>query len=126
MELKGKIVEIFDTQNVSSSFKKREFVVEYADNPSYPELISFQLIQDKCDILDNFKVNDEVVVAFNLKGRRWESPQGEIKYFNSLQAWRIQKESAQANVPSPNQAPDFPPPPAPDFGSDSNDDALPF
>ncbi|MDH5397044.1 MAG: DUF3127 domain-containing protein [Cyclobacteriaceae bacterium] len=89
MEIKGKIVELSDLQQVTDTFQKREFVVEYAENPSYPEFLKFETIQDRCSILSNVKVNDEVMVSFNLKGRKWTDRNGEVKYFNSLQAWRL-------------------------------------
>lgn len=94
MEISAKIIEIFETANVTDSFKKREFVVEYSENPSYPEYIKFELIQDKCELLNIYNIGDEVTVSFNLKGRKWTDPQGTIKYFNSLQAWRLDKKSA--------------------------------
>jgi len=90
MDLQGKILEIFETVQINDSFKKREFIVEYADNPNYPELIKFELTQDRCDLLNDFQVNQEVEVWFNIKGRKWTDPQGEDKYFNSLQAWKLQ------------------------------------
>ena len=90
MDIQGKILEIFDTQNVTDTFRKREFIVEYAENPQYPEFLKFELIQDKCTQLDEFSVGEDVTISFNLKGRKWTDPKGEIKYFNSLQAWRIQ------------------------------------
>jgi hypothetical protein len=93
MKIIGIIAEIKESQQVSESFKKRSFVVEYAENPQYPEYISFELIQDKCDLLDTFQVGQDVEVSFNLKGRKWINPEGEIKYFNSLQAWRIESSS---------------------------------
>lgn len=89
MEVKGKLIEKFDTTNVTATFKKREFVLEYAENPQYPEFIKFELIQDKCDQLDGFNAGQEINVAFNLKGRKWTDPQGSVKYFNSLQAWKL-------------------------------------
>lgn len=98
MEITGKILEKFDTVQVSNTFRKREFVVEYSENPQYPEYIKFEMIQDKCDILDAFEVGMEVIVHFNLKGRKWNSPQGEVKYFNSLQAWRLANKSDQPSA----------------------------
>lgn len=89
MEVKGKIEGIFETQTFGQSFDKREFVLEYAENPDYPEKIKFELIQDKCSELDKFSVGQEVTVHFNLKGREWINPKGEKVYFNSLQAWKI-------------------------------------
>jgi hypothetical protein len=77
-------------QQVSDRFKKREFVV--SDNsPSYPQTILFQLTQDRCSLLDSINVNDEITVHFQLKGREWKNPQGEIKFFNSLDAFKIDK-----------------------------------
>ncbi|MDN5217385.1 DUF3127 domain-containing protein [Fulvivirgaceae bacterium BMA12] len=97
MDIKGKLLEVFDTQNVTNTFRKREFILEYAENPQYPELLKFELIQEKCDLLDSFSAGQEVNVFFNLKGRKWTDPKGEVKYFNSLQAWRLQPaEEAQA------------------------------
>ncbi|MCM8540417.1 MAG: DUF3127 domain-containing protein [Lentisphaeraceae bacterium] len=120
MQINGKILEIFDTIQVSESFKKREFVVEYQEN-QYPEFIKFELVQDKCSFLDQFTANSEVTVDFNLKGRKWTNPQGEVKYFNSLQAWRItatQNEDQQV----PAQQGEMPPP---DFDTDLQEE-VPF
>ena len=101
MNLKGKLKEIFDTQQISDKFSKREFVVEYADNPQYPQYIKFELTQDKCDLIDQYKVGDEVDVQFNVRGRAWTNPQGVTQYFNTLQAWRLDVASAS----SPDAAP---------------------
>ena len=87
MQVKGKIVAIMPTQVVSEKFSKREFVVETPDQ--YPQQILFQLTQDKCSILDSLKVGQEVDVHLNLRGRSWQNPQGETKYFNTLEAWKI-------------------------------------
>jgi hypothetical protein len=98
MNLKGKLIEINETQLVSNTFEKREFVVEYAENPQYPEYIKLEAIQDKCALLDKFKVNQDVSVEFNLKGRKWTDAQGQTKYFNSLQAWKIEAIGVQSNA----------------------------
>ena len=131
MDVKGKLVEVYDTNKVSDKFQKREFVVEYAENPSYPEYIKFELIQDKCDLLDNFKVNQAIQVHFNLKGRKWSDPQGSIKYFNTLQAWKIQSADAEgpASAAPSNQASsgDFGQQKEPEWLSSTQDeDDLPF
>ena len=89
MELTGKLHAKLEVQVVSDRFSKRDLVIEFSDNPSYPQYISLQLTQDKCSILDNYNVGDNLRVEFNLRGRMWQSPQGETKYFNTLEAWRI-------------------------------------
>lgn len=95
-KFQGKIKVINDTQEISEKFKKREFVV--TDTSSmYPQDVMFQSVQDKCAILDEFSVEDEVEVSFNLRGREWTSPDGVVKYFNTLDAWRIEK-MGQANA----------------------------
>lgn len=84
-------------QQISERFKKREFVI--TDNSSqYPQHISFQLTQDKCSLLDNCNVGDELKVFFNLRGREWQSKEGETKYFNSLEAWKIEGVSKNSSV----------------------------
>ena len=93
------MLEISDTVQIKETFRKRDFVLEYSDNPQYPEYVKFECIQDKCDMLDNYSVGQDVTVSFNLKGRKWVDPQGETKYFNSLQAWRMQPASG-ASAPS--------------------------
>ena len=121
MIVEGKVLEKFDTQEIKESFKKREFILEYAENPQYPEFLKFELIQSNCDQLDAVEVGDDVSVNFNLKGRKWTDPKGEVKYFNSLQAWRIDKKSGSA----PNQEA---PPPSQEWMKEdfSGDDDLPF
>jgi hypothetical protein len=89
MELKGTIERISEMVQLNGNFQKREFVVKHSDNPDYPEFTSLEFIKDKCDILNNYTVGQEVEVEFNLKGRSWTDKQGEVKYFNTLQAWKI-------------------------------------
>lgn len=89
MTVTGKIHVIYDEKQISEKFKKREFVIEVAENPMYPQYILFQLTQDNCDKLDGFKVENLIEVDFDIRGREWTSPQGEVKYFNTLQAWRL-------------------------------------
>ena len=95
IEVTGKLHTIHDTKQVSERFSKREFVVELADNPKYPQLVLFQITGDRCAQLDEFKQGDEVRIEFSLRGREWRSPQGELKYFNSLDVWKL--ESARGN-----------------------------
>mmetsp|Transcript_8011 Transcript_8011/g.18582 ORF Transcript_8011/g.18582 Transcript_8011/m.18582 type:complete len:122 (+) Transcript_8011:1758-2123(+) len=121
MKATGKILEIQETQQVSDTFKKRVFVLEYVENPQYPEYISFELIQDRCDLLDNFQTGQEVEVSFNLKGRKWVNPEGITKYFNSLQAWRI-----EAVVSATRQAPGQEDSPIPNIETTNEEDDLPF
>ncbi len=89
----GKIHVTSETKQVSERFTKREFVVEIADG-KYPQFVQFQLTGDRCSLLDEFRVGDAVRVTFNVRGREWKSPQGETKYFNSLDVWKL--EAAQA------------------------------
>lgn len=128
MEIKGKIEKIFGTQQVTQSFRKREFVVEFAENPQYPEFVKFEMIQDKCDQLDQYAEGQEINLSFNLKGRKWTDPKGEVKYFNTLQAWRITP-ATQAE-PTPTTGGNAAPPPAandePDWLSTDDSDDLPF
>jgi hypothetical protein len=97
MKISGKIFEIYETQQVSDTFKKRSFILEYLENPQYPEYVSFELIQERCGLIDDFAKGQEIEVSFNLKGRKWTNAAGETKYFNSLQAWRIDEESTANN-----------------------------
>jgi len=101
MEIKGKLVEKFAVQQITDKFKKQEFVIEFAENPQYPEFVKFETIQDKCGQIDSFAVGSELTVSFNLKGRKWDDPKGGTKYFNTLQAWRLQ---AGATAPVPDSA----------------------
>lgn len=93
--IKGRIIKILDTHVISEKFKKREFVISDGDD-KYPQTLIFQLIQDKCEILDEYEEGEEVLVHFNLKGREWTSPKGEVKWFNSLEAWRLEKNMDQS------------------------------
>jgi len=86
------------TQVISEKFSKREFVIETTDQ--YPQLVMFQLTQDKCNLLDGIGVGSKLEVSWNLRGREWTSPAGEVKYFNTLEAWKIEKvgEAVQEDV----------------------------
>jgi single-stranded DNA-binding protein len=124
MEVTGKIKVIGAEQQVSASFRKRELVVTTEEQ--YPQYISVNFVQDKCDLLNNFRVGEAVKVAINLRGREWVNPQGETKYFNDIQGWKIERLATEA---APGQTPPMPSTqafePAPDFKEEDHDD-LPF
>lgn len=118
-EIKGKVILKEDTQQISDRFKKREFVIEVENerNSEWNDFIKFQLTQDRVDLLEMVNVNEEVIVSFNIKGRKWEKD-GKINYFSNLEAWRIGKvNNASAPMPEFNAA-DIPPAP--------EEDDLPF
>lgn len=90
METQGKLYKKFNTQEVGvNKFLKREFVLELGDD-RYPQLVKFELTQDRCSLLDNFQEGEMVQISFDLKGREWKNNSGELVYFNSLQAYRMQ------------------------------------
>lgn len=129
MEVNGILKLKMETQQVSDKFKKRDFVLTIEPSSPYPQHISVQLTQDKTSLIDNFNAGDELKVSINLRGREWTSPQGEIKYFNTIEAWRIEKagaaqsnNNAQANnnTSMPQNTP------TPTFNSTAADDDLPF
>lgn len=94
-DVQGKLHEIFDEQQVSEKFRKREFVLEIPDG-AYTQFVKFQLTQDKCNVLDQFKQGDEVKVNFNLSGKPFVK-NGTTMYFTNLSAWRIESADAAAS-----------------------------
>src|SRR5687767_10170349 len=136
IEATGKLHTIFDTKQVSERFSKREFVVELADNPKYPQVVLFQLTGDRCSQLDDMRVGDEVRIEFSLRGREWRSPSGDVKYFNSLDVWKIEPARAgrsagngRGNGRNSGDPRDLEMPPRIDesqFGRVDNNDDIPF
>jgi hypothetical protein len=116
MEVQGKITTIGKTQTFGEKgFRKRELVVTTEEQ--YPQPIVVEFVQDKCDLLDKFKVGQNVKVGINLRGREWVNPQGETKYFNSIQGWRI--DALADNQPAAFE-------PAEALQSNEQEDDLPF
>jgi hypothetical protein len=113
-EISGKIIDISPVNQVSDKFRKREFVIEKKESGGgavFIDYIKFQLIQDKCDLINESYLNEEVKIFFNLKGNKWERD-GKINYFTNLDAWKIERGSSQGrdqNMPSNPQLEDMPP-----------------
>ena len=123
MEITGKIKLKGNMQQVSEKFKKREFVLT-DDSSQYPQFIQFELTQDKCALLHKFNEGDEVKVLFNLRGREWTNKEGQVKYFNSLQAWKMEKTGSNSAGNMPDSFSEEPPA---SFSSNANEpDDLPF
>ena len=125
MEVQGKIKVIGETQTFGSNgFRKREVVVTTEEQ--YPQAIMIEFVQDKTDLLNAYAVGQNVKISINLRGREWANPQGEIKYFNSIQGWRIEN---LAEAAGSTEMPPIPPAdafePANDLDSKEHDD-LPF
>ena len=117
MEVIGKIKLKGETATFGTSgFRKRELVV--TTDEQYPQMIMIEFVQDKCDLLDSYSLEDSVKVSINLRGREWINPEGAAKYFNSVQGWRIEKVEATNEPTSQDQ-------PKAEFSSAEPDD-LPF
>lgn len=121
-EVTGRIKMIDETKAFGSNgFRKREMVV--TTDTQYPQHIMIEFTQDKCDLLNNYNVGDAVKVSYNLNGREWVNPQGETKYFNSIQGWRIEKENNTSPPHNTGVGDRFTP--ATNFKEEEHDD-LPF
>lgn len=123
-ELDGKLIEKFDVNQVSDTFRKREFVIEKTENQGgmeFTDHIKFQLTQDRCNLLENLNLQDEIRVSFNIRGRRWVKDD-KVSYFTNLEAWRIEKiaESPEEPPPPPPYEAEEDTPPSDEF------DDLPF
>ncbi len=126
MEVQGRIKMVGETQTFGSNgFRKREIVVTTEEQ--YPQHIMVEFVQDKTDLLNSYKEGQQVKISINLRGREWVNPQGETKYFNSIQGWRI--EALQAEAAAGANMPPVPPAdafePAGDLKEEDHDD-LPF
>lgn len=123
LELTGTIKVIGETQTFGNNgFRKRELVIE--TNEQYPQPILIDFVQDKCDVLNSYKVGQVVKVGINLRGRSWQNPQGETKYFNSINGWRIAIEGSAVDQYQ-KQADEFEPE-SDKFEPESDKDELPF
>lgn len=89
MEIQGRIKQIFATESVGQNgFQKRDVVI--TTDGQYPQDIIIQFTQGNCALLDNLQIGQMVKIHFNLQGREWTSPQGEVKYFNTVVGWKIE------------------------------------
>lgn len=104
MEIQGKVKTVLAQQTFGSGFTKREVVITTEEN--YPQHLLVEFVQDKVALLAELKEGDAVKISINLRGREWQAPDGTIKYFNSIQGWRLDKltdTAAVQNVPSPSE-----------------------
>jgi hypothetical protein len=123
--LQATLKQIEPEQQVSANFRKRPFVVEYAENANYPQLLQFECSQQRCDLIDGYSVGDRVEISFNLKGREWLSPKGEKKYFLTLDVWKIARPGTQPAQPGGNNTSSTAYPSAEELKAYEADD-LPF
>lgn len=125
MEIQGKIKLVGETQTFGNNgFRKREVVITTEEQ--YPQHIMVEFVQDKTDLLNSYQVDQMVKISINIRGREWTNPQGEVKYFNSIQGWRIenlQAEQGGGDIPPVPPVEAFEP--ADDLNEEEHDD-LPF
>ena len=116
MELQGKIKLIEDTKTYGEKgFRKRGMVITTEEQ--YPQSIMIEFVQDKVDLIDKYKVGQDVKVGINVGGREWVNPQGETKYFNSITGWRV--DAVASSGPKPFE-------PTPVNNEEEDHDDLPF
>ena len=113
-EITGKVIDISPVNQVSEKFKKREFVIEKKETGGtavFIDYIKFQLLQDKCDLINESYLNENIKIWFNIKGNKWERD-GKINYFTNLDAWKIERSSAEGrdmSIPPNTTLEDIPP-----------------
>lgn len=110
-EITGKVIDIAPVNQVSDKFKKREFVIEKKETGGstvFIDYVKFQLLQDRCDLINESYMHEEVKVTFNIKGNKWERD-GKINYFTNLDAWKIERmqSGSQEHVTPPAAAQTF-------------------
>jgi len=109
MEIQGRIKQIFPSQIIGQNgFEKRDLVI--ITEEQYPQTIIIQFTQQRCDLLNNLQVGQNVKVYINIRGREWTNPQGETKYFNTIEGWKIEviQTTNVANQQPVQQAPQQP------------------
>lgn len=89
MQVNGTLHYIAPRENKSDNFIVRNFILITDQNTPYPQHISMQCVNQKCDLLDKVNVGEKVSVDFNLQGRLVTND--DTKAFNNLQAWKIEK-----------------------------------
>lgn len=118
----GTVHKIGETKTLGANgFQKRELIVTTADNPKYPQMVSFELAKDRVSLADDLREGDAVEIEFDVRGREWRSPSGEIKYFTTLNIWKLTKTGASTtatNTPATSRAATSQP--------SGDDDSLPF
>jgi len=102
MELTGKVKVVTPVQQITDSYKKRELVI--TTDEQYPQHINIEFGQDKTDLLNGLSIGQEVKVHINIGGREWTNPQGEVKYFNSIKGWKVEKLSSEPQAPATQSA----------------------
>lgn len=129
-EAQGLIHSIDQTREYGQNgFTKREFVIKLTgegEKAEYPNYVALEFLKDKCALLDQFQIGDEVKVTFNLSGRLWNAPGKPEKCFTSLQAWRIESASAGGSGGSNEYGQPMPNYDEPNFGGSSFDEDVPF
>ena len=121
MQVRGKLHAVFETQQVTPRFSKREFVLLLDEDSRYPQHVIFQTTGRRMELLDSLNAGQEIEVEFQLRGREWTSPKGETKYFNSLEVFEVRSPGGRgASDDDEPPLPDEPPPEA------YTDDDIPF
>ncbi len=130
-EIEGSILEIYEVQQISDTFKKREFVIQKEENiPGRDEpiinYVKFQMTQNRCDLIDGYQIGQKVRVNFNIRGNKWENREGGISYFTNLEAWRISEATVAQAPPADQSAPSTSSGQDVDFDMPDSEDEMPF
>ncbi|MEH0007427.1 MAG: DUF3127 domain-containing protein [Flavobacteriales bacterium] len=103
MEVTGHVYKILDIQEFDSGFRKRELILTTAEQ--YPQTLAIEFVQERINLLNDIKTGDSVKISINLRGREWTAPDGKVRYFNTIQGWRIENlDAAKATAAPPEPA----------------------
>lgn len=97
LKVQGRLCEVFSEEAKTDSFRSRNFVIE--TEGQYPQFVQFQLVQDRCGLIDAHLIGDLITVHFDLRGKKWNE-----KYITNLNAWKIEGDGTpqQTRMPYPD------------------------
>jgi hypothetical protein len=124
-QIKGKIYHIGQQEDVTEKFWKRAFIVETEDQ--YSPFVKLELTQDRCGLIESFKVGNEVVVTYDIKGSKstYINKNGQLDCFVALQAWKITGEQSAPKTQSGEPMTKVSELPK-ETAQNNNDDDMPF
>ena len=91
-KVRGIVHVVEDTKTFGQKgFRKRTVVLEQKSG-NFTNYIPLEFLRDNCDAADDLSVGDEVEIAYQLGGRKWQrDPGSEVKYFLSAEAISFKK-----------------------------------
>lgn len=88
-EIIGKVYFKSEVELIGANQMKKQILVVETDH-QFPQKLPVEFIKEKCDLLNNIQIGQQVKVSVNVRGNEYQDRNGITRFGLSFQGWKVE------------------------------------